>query len=113
VSLWQTIGSIVILALGLAGTIAPIQIAKFVSIGPNGLTGISEIRATYGGIFLGLGLTSLLSNGSSIAFAIGTGFACAAIIRALSALFEQSRAAQNLGGIAFEGFIAALLLAGK
>jgi hypothetical protein len=61
-------------------------------------------------VFLGLGVTTLVTQYSSITLAIGIGFACAAVARALSAMLEGSRDTHNLAGITFEGVIALPLL---
>ena len=55
IELLPIIGSIITMLLGLMGLLSPASAAKFTSIKPDGLVGVSEIRATYGGFFLGIG----------------------------------------------------------
>lgn len=106
----QTLGLLIVIALGMLGIGFPNTVARFVRISALGQTGLSEIRATYGGLFLGMGIFGLWSSDPQIATTIGIGFGCAALARASSALLEKSRGADNFAGIALEGFIAALLL---
>jgi hypothetical protein len=108
INVW--IGLLIVVLLGVVSSLFPLANAKFVQIQAIGKTGISEIRATYGGIFLGMALTALILQQLEVAFALGIGFASAAVIRALSALLEHARAPDNLAGIGFEGLIAVLLL---
>jgi hypothetical protein len=110
VGFWTVLGVMIVIGLGFLGLLLPRVAASFVHVSPVGKMGLSEIRATYGGVFLGLGATTLLTQNSSLAFGIGVGFACAAVARALSAILEESREPRNLAGITFEGIIAALLL---
>jgi hypothetical protein len=42
------------LALGILGVVSPASAAKLVGIKPDGLLGVSEIRATYCSLFMGL-----------------------------------------------------------
>ena len=50
-----TLGALITVALGLLGALAPAAAARLVGVQPVGGVGLSEIRATYGGLFLGLG----------------------------------------------------------
>lgn len=45
------IGAIVTLLLGLVALMLPLKMAALVDISPIATTGLSEIRATYGGLF--------------------------------------------------------------
>ncbi len=104
------LGALIVLGLGVLGLIWPKTAADFVRITPVDTTGLSEIRATYGGVFLGLGVAALMMNQSSVYHAIGIGFTAAAISRAMSVVVDRSRKPHNFAGIAFEGVIALLLL---
>ncbi len=106
------VGALITLALGLLGITAPIVAAKLVSIEPIGLTGISEVRATYGGLFVGLGGVCLFSQSPIAFFAVGVAVLGAAIGRSVSVLIDRSFAPMNLGGLLFEACMGALLLVG-
>lgn len=105
-------GALITLALGLLGMVTPSVAAKLVSIEPIGLTGISEVRATYGGLFVGLGGVCLYSQSSTVFFAVGVAVLGAAVGRGVSVLVDHSYAPKNLGGMIFEASMGALLLAG-
>ena len=104
------IGAGLTTGLGLMGLLFPKAAAAFTSIQPDGKVGLSEIRATYGGFFLSLGSYCLWQR-SPVAFRmLGLAWLAAAAARLFSLLIDQSRSPKNLGGIAFEAAIGALLL---
>ncbi|MBU6283932.1 DUF4345 family protein [bacterium] len=105
------VGAAINVGLGLNGLLRPAATAEFTSMAPVGRTGVSEIRATYGGLFLALGLFAL-GTGSPVAFrALGCGWLGAALGRVASIVVDRSREPRNFGAVAFEAAIAALLLA--
>jgi len=104
-------GAIITIALGLMGLLAPSRAAAFASIQPVGQIGTSEIRATYGGLFAGLGLACLISQLPGVFLAAGVAWIGAALGRLFSVAIDGSRSAKNLGAIAFELVIGLLLLA--
>ena len=111
--LFSNAGALITLSLGLLALICPKVIAKFVSVEPIGLTGVSELRATYGGFFAALGGVCLYSQSSTIFFVTGVAWFGAAFGRGLSVLMDRSYASKNLAGILFEAGIGTLLLAGS
>lgn len=109
-NVWNTAGALATVALGLLGLARPDLAARFTSMEPVGLVGRSEVRATYGGFFFALGV-AVLWSGDPLAFRLaGAAWAGAALGRLLSAWLDHSRSPQNLGGVAFEAALAALLL---
>ncbi|HEX2485796.1 MAG TPA: DUF4345 family protein [Myxococcota bacterium] len=107
---WNTAGALIMLALGLLGLARPDLAARFTSLEPVGLVGRSEVRATYGGFFFALGAAVLATADPLACRVAGLAWAGAALGRLLSAWLDHSRSPQNLGGVAFEAAIAALLL---
>lgn len=107
-----SVGALLSVALGLLGLLRPEAAAKLVSISALGPVGRSEIRATYGGLFIGLGLACLLVPQPAAWLTAGSAWAGAALARTMSMLIDGSRDPKNMGGIALEGAIAALLLSG-
>lgn len=106
------VGAAINVGLGLNGLLRPAATAEFTSMSPVGKIGVSEIRATYGGLFLALGAFALAS-GSPVAFrTLGWGWAGAALGRVFSIAVDGSREPRNFGAVAFEAVIAGLLLAG-
>lgn len=104
-------GAIATLLLGCLGLFSPARAAAFTSISPVGATGVSEIRATYGGLFAALALICLAAQSTGIFATAGAAWAGAAAGRAWSVLVDGNFEAKNLGGIAFELTIGTLLLA--
>ena len=109
--LFSNAGALITLVLGLIALVSPNVIAKFVSVEPIGLTGISEVRATYGGFFAALGAVCLYSQSSTVFLVTGVAWCGAALGRGLSVLMDRSYAPKNLAGILFETGIGTLLLA--
>lgn len=104
-------GALATLGLGLMGLLRPTSAAAFTSIEPKGLVGVSEIRATYGGLFAALGSYALYSQDSAVFLVAGIAWLGTAAGRSLSVVVDRSVSAKNLGGVVFEAAIAALLLA--
>lgn len=110
VKLAHNLGCIITIILGLFGAFKPLIVAKFVGVIPDGKRGVEEIRATYGGLFIGLGLYALLAQKTAVFTVVGIGWLGAAIIRLLSIIFDKSRELKNLVGVAFEAIIGLLLV---
>ena len=62
----NNLGSQITAGLGVMGLIRPRAAGAFTRIQPVGLLGISEIRATYGGFFLGLGAYALYAQATAV-----------------------------------------------
>jgi len=104
-------GALVTMGLGLLGLVAPARASAFTSLAPVGLVGRSEIRATYGGFFLGLGAVCLATRAPEAFLAAGVAWLGAAAGRLVSVAVDASRSPKNLGGVAFEAAIGLALLA--
>jgi hypothetical protein len=103
-------GALITAALGLMGLVRPAAAATFTSMSPVGKLGVSEIRATYGGLFLFMGVFALIVHEPLAYQVLGWAWVGAAAGRAVSVVVDASRESKNFGGIAFEGVIGALLL---
>ena len=110
--LFSSAGALITFVLGLVALVYPNIIAKFVSVKPIGLTGVSEVRATYGGFFVALGWLCLYFQSSIVFLVVGVAWLGAALVRGLSVLLDRNYATKNLAGILFELSIGTLLLAG-
>ena len=105
-------GAVITTVMGLLGLFRPLSAAAFVGVEPQGLMGTSELRATYGGVFVGLGGFCLLSQ-SPMAFACaGAAWLGAAMARLLSVAIDRNFAGKNFAAIAYEAAIGGLLVAG-
>ncbi len=109
-TLLRNVGALATLGLGLLGLFRPHAAARFTSLSPIGALGVSEIRATYGGLFTALGGLALVTQESSAFLVAGIAWLGAAAGRGYSVFADDNREARNLGGIAFEAAIGCLLL---
>ena len=105
------LGAVATVLLGCLGLFAPSRAASFTNISPLGANGVSEIRATYGGLFAAMGLWCLISQEPAVFIAAGVAWAGATLGRVWSILVDQNFDSKNLGGVGFEGVIAGSLLA--
>ena len=104
------IGAIISVAAGLLGFLWPNHVSKVVGLRIPGPLGISEFRATYGGLFIGGGLAVLVIQSGDAATVLGCGWAGAFFARAISLLIDKSRSKENVAGLLIEAAMAALLL---
>lgn len=107
----NNVGALVTAGLGLMALVRPSAAASFTSIQPQGLLGVSEIRATYGGFFLALGGYGLWTQIPPAFTVAGIAWLGAALGRTVSVVVDRSTSAKNLGGVVFEAAIGGLLLA--
>jgi len=110
INLLPIIGSVVTLLLGLLGLLAPRRAASMVGIGAADALGRSEVRATYGGVFLGLGAACLLLRSPEAYAVAGAAWMAAATARLVSISIEREASGKNLAGVAVESGIGLMLL---
>lgn len=104
------IGAIISIAAGCLGLIWPKQVSRTIGLQIPGRLGTSEVRATYGGLFIGAGLAVTLIATSDAALVLGAAWAGAFIARAISLVIDESRTKENIAGLLIEGVMAALLI---
>ena len=105
--------------LGIFGFALPNLAAAFVGLKPISAEGVSEMRATLGSFFLGLGVACLWLQ-SPVAFTtVGIASIVAAIAklaegiaRFLSLFIDRSFSIKNVGGVFTEAILGAMLLLG-
>ncbi|OGB25313.1 MAG: hypothetical protein A3I66_04465 [Burkholderiales bacterium RIFCSPLOWO2_02_FULL_57_36] len=102
-------GALVMIALGGMGLFFPETAARFVSVAPVGKLGKSELRATYGGFFLALGLGCIVLGSPEVYRVIGIAWLGAAIGRTISIAVDRSVSYKNFGGVFFEAAIGGAL----
>ena len=98
----NTLGALITLGLGIFGLFWPHSAAELVSIRPEGERGVSEIRATYGGIFLAIGIFAIVAQSPDIFRVVGVGWIGAAGARSFYYVRDNSRSGANLLSIAIE-----------
>jgi len=95
---------------GVMGLVWPRQVSTRIGLATPSLLGVSEVRATYGGLFIGAGAAVLLSGSTTAATVLGAAWGGAFVGRALSVVIDRSRSKENVAGLVLEATMAALLL---
>jgi hypothetical protein len=98
--------------LGVAGLLQPRRVAAEVGLRPEGLLGVSEVRATYGGLFLAAGVAALVLDSSDAARLLAAAWGGAAIARIASTALDGTRCRRNAVGVVVEAGLCVLFLLG-
>lgn len=101
------------IAMGLLGLVAPRRAAMLVRLRESAPEGFAEFRATYGGLFVGLGLVPLLSAAPEAYLVAAAGWGGAAAGRLVSMWLDGAHWQHNLGGLVLEASFAVALAAGN
>ncbi len=104
------VGAIISIAAGCLGLIWPKHVSQTIGLQIPGRLGTSEVRATYGGLFIGAGTAVALIGNSDAALVLGAAWAGASVARAISFVIDASRSKENIAGLLIEGVMAALLI---
>jgi hypothetical protein len=105
------VGALVTAALGGLGLLRPRTAARWVGLEPSGRLGLSELRATYGGLFFALGAFAVATR-DEVAFALlGAAWLGAAAARVGDALLLGGAERPLWRAALFEAGLATLLLA--
>lgn len=103
------LGALLTVALGLLGLLAPLHAGRMVGLKPEGPRGLSELRATYGGLFAGLGLACLVLQAPAAYAVAACAWLGAALARLASMAVDRNPSWLNAGGLALELLIGVLL----
>ena len=104
-------GAAVTAALGCLGLLLPSTVSEILGIHPDGSLGVSELRATYGGFFMSLGIGCLVAQSAPVFTVVGAAWCAAAFARLISCVVDTSRSWRNLVGIGFEAAVGLSMLA--
>ncbi|MFM7252265.1 MAG: DUF4345 family protein [Ilumatobacteraceae bacterium] len=104
------LGAAISITAGLLGLLWPRAVSRVIGLHIQGRLGLSEVRATYGGLFIGAGLAVILIGNRDAALVLGAAWAGAFLARAVSFAIDRSRTKENIAGLAIEATIALLLL---
>ena len=104
------IGGAVSVLAGCLGLVWPRRVSAVIGLQLPGQLGVSEFRATYGGLFIGAGLATLVLGSRDAALVLGAAWAGAFAARAVSVVVDRSWSRENAAGLAVEAAVAALLL---
>lgn len=94
-------------ATGVLALIKPKAAYGFTGLKAEGVRGVSEIRAIFGGLFIGLGAAPLFLDASAYKM-LGIGYLAIAAVRLFSIVFDKSFAKSNWISLGIEivlGFI--------
>lgn len=106
------IGAIMTVVMGGLGLLFPSRAASLVGVEAVTTPGRSEFRATYGGMFVAMGVLPLITL-SPLFFAFaGLCWAGAAAGRVVSIFVDDANSPANWGAVAFEAAFATSLLLG-
>ncbi|MBI5031453.1 MAG: DUF4345 family protein [Chloroflexi bacterium] len=98
-------------ATGLLAFVKPDATYGFIGLTANGVRGVSEIRAIFGGLFIALGVTPLVL-GAPAYLMLGIGYLVIAVARAFSIVFDKSYAQSNILSLVIEIVFGAILVIG-
>ena len=108
------LAALITMGLGCLGLFAPDRALKLVGLrlDPDIPHSVAEVRATYGGLFVGLGAAVLWLQSEAGFLLLMTGWFGAALGRLTSVAVDKTGTGQNFGAVAFEAGFGALILIG-
>jgi len=98
--------------LGVYGLLLPHKAAQLVRLEATGLEGRSEFRASFGGLWIGLGVVPLATMEPMVFAMAGIVWLTTALGRLISFAFDETLSRQNIINIGFEVACGGLLLLG-
>jgi hypothetical protein len=108
------IGAIATIGMGCMGLFAPHAASRFTGLNASNKTAFAEFRATFGGMFVVMGLIPLITNEPLAYFMAGLVWLGAAVGRVVSIILDKGfNEPKNVGGVAFEAAFGLLLIAGS
>lgn len=105
----KIIAALATVATGLLAFVKPTATYGFIGLNANGVRGVSEIRAIFGGLFIGLGLAPLLLGATAYQM-LGIGYLAIAVARTFSIVFDKSYAQSNIISLVIEIVLGAILI---
>jgi len=104
------VGASISVAAGLLGLLFPVQVSSVVGLSLPSRLGLSEFRATYGGLFIGAGAAVLAIGTHEAALVLGFAWLGAFVARLLSVVVDRSVSRENVAGLAIELVVGLLLV---
>ena len=105
----KVIAALATAATGLLALVKPSAAYGFTGLNASGVRGVSEIRAVFGGLFIGLGLAPLFLSPAAYQM-LGIGYLAIAAARMFSIFFDKSTAQSNLISLAIEIVLGVILV---
>jgi uncharacterized membrane protein len=111
-SIWmilKIISALATVVTGLLALVKPTAVYGFTVLTANGVRGVSEIRAIFGGLLIALGLASLFLGPVAYQM-LGIAYLGIAAARAFSIVFDKSTAQSNLISLFIEVVLGVILV---
>ena len=105
----KIIAALATAATGLLALVKPDATYGFIGLSANGVRGVSEIRAIFGGLFIALGVAPLFLGATAYRM-LGIGYLAIAVARAFSIVLDRSFAQSNIISLAIEVVFGAILI---
>lgn len=105
-----SVGAAISVLAGALGLLFPARVSSVIGLALPGRLGVSEFRATYGGLFVGAGAAVLLIGSTEAALVLGFAWLGAFAARLLSLVIDRSISRENLAGLGIELGIGVLLV---
>lgn len=106
----KTIGCIGTVGTGLLAAIRPSVVPGFTGLATTGPRGVTEIRAIFGGLFVGVGAFPLIVGAPVTYRMLGTMYLAIAVVRLVSMGVDGSIERTNLISLALEVIVGAILI---
>jgi hypothetical protein len=105
----KIIAALATAATGLLALVKPAAVYGFTGLTAQGARGVSEVRAIFGGLFIGLGVAPFLL-GTPAYQMMGIGYLAIAAARTFSILFDKSYGQSNLISLVIEIVLGVILV---
>lgn len=109
-SILQIIAAVGTIATGLLALLKPKSIDGFTGITATGPRGITEVRAIFGGLFIGLGAAAILLNTQAAYQMLGITYGAIAAVRIVSMFLDNSVEKSNIISAIVEVVFAVILM---
>jgi hypothetical protein len=106
----KIIAALATVATGLLAAIKPGAIPGFTGLTAAGPRGISEIRTSFGGLFIGLGLAPFILSVPAAYTMLGIMYLAMALLRGISIVVDKSREQSNIISLVVEIAFGAILV---
>lgn len=106
---FKIIAALATAATGLLALVRPSATYGFTGMNAAGVRGVSEIRAVFGGLFIGLGLAPFFLGAAAYTM-LGIGYLAIAAARTFSIVFDKSYAQSNWISLGIEIVLGAILV---
>jgi hypothetical protein len=105
----KVISALATAATGLLALVKPTAVYGFTGLTANGVRGVSEIRAIFGGLLIALGIAPLFLGPAAYQM-LGIGYLGIAAARAFSIIFDKSTSQSNLISLGIEVVLGVILV---